>query len=161
MSRLARTSPSGSCLYGASTSTANWYVFQRSTSATPNELEISGSLTPVVVAAPPVITAPPSPTNVFVGKNAGFSVTATGSGTLNYQWRKGGVAIADGGAISGTQTNVLNFTPTVTNHTGNYSVIVTNLGGSVTSSAALLNVVPIPSLLLLHQFRCWTRLERG
>ena len=134
-------------LYGASSSTANWYVFQRSTSVSPYELEFSGSLAPVVVATPPpVITVPPSPTNVFAGNNAGFSVTATGNGPLNYQWLKNGGALANGGAISGAQTNALNFVPAATNHTGSYSVIVTNLGGGVTSSVALLNVVPVPAL---------------
>ena len=43
-------------------------------------------------------------------------------------------------------TNALNFTPAATNHTGGYSVIVTNLGGSATSSVAQLTVVPLPML---------------
>ncbi len=98
--------------------------------------------------SPPVITVQPLNTNVFVGNNAAFSVTATGNAPLNYQWLKAGVPVANGGAISGARTNVLTFIPAATNHTGNYSVIVTNLGGSVTSSLAALNVVPVPSLVL-------------
>jgi len=96
----------------------------------------------------PSINGPPSPTNVFAGNNASLQVTATGSGTLNYQWLKSGVPLTNGDAISGAQTNTLNFVPAATNHTGAYSVIVTNLGGGVTSSVALLNVVPVPALLL-------------
>lgn len=98
----------------------------------------------------PVITVPPSPTNVFAGNSAGFSVTATGSAPLNYQWLKGGAPITNGGAISGTQTNALSFVPAATNHTGSYSVIVTHLGGGVTSGVALLNVVPVPALTLTN-----------
>lgn len=133
--------------YGASLSTGTWYVYDRTTPGV-NDFEITGSLAPVAVVTPPVITIPPSPTNVFAGNNAGFQVTATGSGPLNYQWLKGSVPLTNGGTISGAQTNALNFIPAATNHTAGYSVIVTNLGGGVTSSVVLLNVVPVPALLL-------------
>jgi hypothetical protein len=98
--------------------------------------------------APPVILLPPAPTNVFAGKNASLSVSASGTAPLNYQWRQGGVRIADGGAISGALTNALNFSPAATNHTGDYTVVITNLAGSVTSSVAQLTVVPLPTLTL-------------
>ncbi len=127
------------------TGTGTWYV----NNLTGNDLQVLGSLAPVNTGvAAPVITVPPVGTNVFIGKNAGFSVTATGDGTLNYQWLKGGVPFADGGVISGARANALNFTPAGTNHAGNYSVIVTNLGGSVTSSVAPLMVAPLPALVL-------------
>jgi len=77
-------------------------------------------------------------------------VSATGSGTLNYQWLAAGVALTDGGALSGSQTNRLNFSPAATNQTGYYSVIVTNTLGRATSSAALFNVVPLPALYLTN-----------
>ena len=102
-------------LYGASNSGGNWYIYQRSSSASPYELEFSGSLAPLVANTPPSITSPPPPTNTFAGKTAGFTVTATGTAPLNYQWRKNGTAVADGGAISGALTNVLNFSPAATN----------------------------------------------
>jgi hypothetical protein len=135
-------------LYGGTSSTANWYIYQRSGSAYADEFEITGTLSPVVVPATgPVITVPPVTTNIFVGKNAGFSVTATGTAPLNYQWLKNGTAFVDAGAISGARTNLLTFTPAATNHAGSYSVIVTNLGGAVTSSVALLNVASLPTLV--------------
>jgi hypothetical protein len=124
-----------------------WYLYDKS-NTTADDLEITGSLMPVVVTTPPpVITVPPVDTNVFVGKNAGFSVTASGNAPLNFQWLKNGTSFADAGAVSGARTNVLNFTPAATNHAGSYSVIVTNLGGAVTSSVALLNVAPLPTLV--------------
>ncbi len=100
------------------------------------------------IPAPPAILTPPAATNVFAGRNAGFTVTATGSGTLNYHWLQAGVPLADGGNISGSQTNRLNFLPAATNQTGYYSVVVTNLLGGVTSSPVLLNVVALPSLYM-------------
>jgi hypothetical protein len=87
----------------------------------------------------PVIQLPPVGTNIFVGNNASLSVTATG-GTLNYQW------LHNGTAVSGVQTNALNFVPAAAGDAGNYAVIVTNFLGSITSSVAALNVVTLPTL---------------
>jgi hypothetical protein len=58
----------------------------------------------------------------------------------NYQWR-----FNAGNLLNAT--NAIYAIPAVgTNHTGNYSVVVTNLAGSVTSSNALLVVLVPPSL---------------
>lgn len=128
------------------TGTGSWYI--NNMAATGYDLQVLGTLAPVVVApTAPAITVPPVNTNVFVGKNAGFNVTATGTAPLNFQWLKNGAPLADAGAMSGSRTNTLSFTPAATNHIGGYSVIVTNLGGAVTSSVALLNVAPLPSLM--------------
>ena len=136
-------------IYGGTSSTANWYIFQRTTSASPYELEFSGTLTPLVSGTlPPVITQSPAVTNVFAGKNASLTVIANGTAPLVYQWLKNGSAVTNGGAISGALTNALSFTPAATNHSGNYSVIITNVGGAVTSAVAALNVVPLPQLVL-------------
>ena len=134
-------------LSGATTSGGNWYVHSHAGGYV-YDLEFIGSLAPLVTLMAPAITVPPVNTNVFAGNNARFSVSATGSAPLTYQWLKGGVPVADGGAVSGAQTNGLIFIPAATNHSGNYSVIVTNLGGSVTSSVVTLNVVPVPLLVL-------------
>lgn len=143
-------------LWGGSGGT--WYI----NTIAGYDLQILGTLAPVnagVIA--PSITVQPVNTNVFAGKNAGFSVTATGNTPLNFQWLKGGVPVANGGAVSGAQTNALNFIPAATNHTGNYSVIVTNLGGSVTSSVAQLTVVPLPMLVVSNGGGGFTVLASG
>jgi len=89
----------------------------------------------LTVDTPPVITVPPASQTVNVGQTASFSVTATGSGPLSYQWSKGGVAI--GGANSSTYT-----TPaTVATDSGSlFTVTVTNAGGTATSVPATLTV---------------------
>jgi hypothetical protein len=99
----------------------------------------SGSVTSnaatLTVNAPPTITAQPASVSVTAGLTATFSVTATGAGTLTYQWNKGGAAIS--GATSASYT-----TPTTTtaNSGSQYTVTVSNAGGSVTSNAATLTV---------------------
>ena len=42
----------------------------------------------------PVITVPPASQTVTVGQSASFSVAATGTAPLNYQWRKNNISIA-------------------------------------------------------------------
>ena len=134
--------------YGATSSGGNWYLYDQTTPAV-NDFEISGSLAPASLpVAAPVIASQPAATNVFAGKNASLSVTATGNGPLSYQWLQGTQPLTAAGPVAGTRTNVLSFLPAATNHTGSYSVIITNLGGSVTSSVAALNVVPVPALIV-------------
>lgn len=55
----------------------------------------------------------------------GFNADAMGL-NLVYQWRKNGVALVDGGNISGSQTQNLNINPADSNDIGNYDVIVNN-----------------------------------
>ena len=85
--------------------------------------------------APPVITAQPANATVNVGQSATFSVTATGTGPLSYQWQKNGTNIS--GATGSSYT-----TPAAThaNNGSTFRVIVSNAGGSVTSTAATLTV---------------------
>src|SRR5207245_11148161 len=75
-----------------------------------------------------------------VGQTATFSVTATGTAPLHYQWRKNGVNIS--GATNSSYT-----TPaTVAADNGSlFSVVVSNSGGSVTSNNATLKdrITPI------------------
>lgn len=88
---------------------------------------------------PPYITSQPVAQNLWNGDNATFSVTAGGTAALKYQWRFNGVNIP--GATNSSYTR-LDLT---TSDAGNYSVVVTNTSGSVTSASALLTVTdPVP-----------------
>jgi pectate lyase len=93
----------------------------------------------LTVNIPPAITTQPASQSVTAGASALFSVTATGSATLTYQWRKDGVNI--GGATSATYS----IPTTTTASAGSYTVVVTNSVGAVTSSAATLTVAAAPS----------------
>jgi endonuclease/exonuclease/phosphatase family metal-dependent hydrolase len=87
---------------------------------------------------PPVITAQPLGKTNAVGSTISFSVTATGSGPLTYQWRLGGTNILGATSNPFTLANIQ-----LTNN-GNYSVLITNAFGSVTSSIAVLLVTNAP-----------------
>lgn len=99
-------------------------------------------------AVAPGISGQPSPVTVLVGQNASFSVNATGTAPLSYQWWKDSSALSDGGAISGATSNILTLTGVQLTNLGNYSVIITNAGGVTNSTAAALNVSSPPSLAL-------------
>jgi hypothetical protein len=90
---------------------------------------------PASKATLPAITIQPSNQTVTAGQTATFSVMATGSAPLRYQWQKGMTAIA--GATAGTYT-----TPATTtaDNGASFQVVVTNSAGSVTSNSATLTV---------------------
>jgi hypothetical protein len=87
-----------------------------------------------VAGIPPGITDQPVSVAVDVTSNATFSVTATGTTPLACQWRK------DGGDLSDATNSVLTLTNVQANQAGNYTVLITNAWGSVTSSVAVLTV---------------------
>jgi len=95
----------------------------------------SSAVALLVTNAPPAITSQPQTQSVLAGQTATFNASATGTLPLNYQW------LLNGTNISGATTNPFSIANVQTTNAGNYSVIITNLSGSVTSSAAALTVV--------------------
>ena len=100
----------------------------------------SSAATLTVNPAPiaPTITTQPVAQTVTAGANVSFTVAATGTAPLSFQWRLNGANLA--GATSATLT----LTSVTTNQGGSYSCLVSNVAGTTTSSAALLTVNPLP-----------------
>ena len=99
------------------------------------------------VAGPPVpavITVQPAGQLVLPGANVTLAVTAGGTQPLSYQWLFYGTNITDGGNISGTHTNTLTLGNIQPSNAGPYSVIITNVAGSVTSVEAQVTVFTPP-----------------
>jgi hypothetical protein len=91
-------------------------------------------------AIKPSISGQPQSLTLFAGRRATLSVAAAGSEPLAYQWYQGGSAVAN------ATNNTLSFNPATTNQQGDYTVVVTNRYGAVTSSPpAVLTVLPITS----------------
>ena len=102
---------------------------------------VTSDVAALTVNAPPVITTQPQSQTAGPGQTATFSVAASGTGLLSYQWRHNGTNLQ--GANSPTLT--LNYLQA--HHAGNYTVLVTNFVGATTSSVATLTVTnPAPSL---------------
>ena len=92
----------------------------------------------------PSLVQQPQTVIVTAGETATFSVVAEDPGAVVYQWRYDGVDLADGGGISGTQTDTLQITTTI-DDTGYYDCVVSNVTGATTSDAAALGVRPDPN----------------
>jgi len=86
----------------------------------------------------PAIVSQPQSRTVTAGDNVSFSVTASGTPPLSYQW------LFDGDPIVGAISATLALNNAQPSQAGDYSVIVTNLYGSETSATAVLSVVVPP-----------------
>lgn len=94
------------------------------------------------IPVPPRITRQPQTQTVAPGGTATFSVEATGTPPLSYQWHKNTAIIA------GAADRILTLSNVSSNDAGFYSVLVSNTAGSVMSTQALLRVVtPVPTAL--------------
>ena len=89
--------------------------------------------------APSIVTQPLSQT-VNQGANVGFTVTAAGTAPLNYQWRRGG------GDLSGATIDTLTLNSVQLNQAGDYTVVITNSFGAITSAVAALTVLVPPQI---------------
>jgi len=82
----------------------------------------------------PSISLQPGSQSVTTGASVSFTVAATGTAPLTYQWRK------DGTAISGATVASYAITSAQNTDVGSYTCVVANSGGSATSDAATLTV---------------------
>ncbi len=99
---------------------------------------VTSSNAVVAVVTPVSITSHPQNAAVGVGTNASFSVSATGTAPLFYQWKFNGINIA------GETNSVLSLNSVLSTNAGYYSVNVSNAINSVTSSNATLTVLSAP-----------------
>ena len=96
------------------------------------------AVTPIAVVTAPVINSQPASQAVAAGATVTFTITASGTSPLAYQWRKDGTAIAGATAASLTLANVTAASA------GAYSLVVTNNAGTATSDSATLAVTVPP-----------------
>ena len=90
----------------------------------------------------PTISSITGNQSVMLGSTALFTVSASGTPPLSYQWRRNGISVA------GATGSTLTFSAVQLSDAGSYSVVVTNPAGSVTGGPSLLTVtVPPPTLV--------------
>ncbi len=91
------------------------------------------------------ITVEPQSQTAVIGTNNVFTVTATGAGPLVYQW------LFDGVATPGATNSTLTLTNIQPADAGDYTVVVSNSSGAVTSSVATLTVLgPGPPVIIVQ-----------
>ena len=130
-----------SCYWDAGGSGNNgMWLFDRTTGAVidpDNVAALTAGATPLDVA--PTITSQPSSQTTVVGTSVSFSVSATGTAPLSYQWYKGTAAIA------GATSEAFALSTPSPQDAGSYSVAISNSAGSATSSIAMLIVIVPPN----------------
>jgi len=106
--------------------------------------------------SPPSVVSQPRSRIARVGESVSFSVSATGSEPLVYQWRK------DGGTLVGATTSILSIASVTTNDAADYDCLVINDHGSdLSDSAALVVDISVPTVSAAwvvpdsEQFECY------
>ncbi len=97
----------------------------------------SASITKTPSSIEPTITSEPTPQSTPLGQTATFSVVASGTAPLNYQWSKDGESIA-----GATQASYVTAPVQGADSGDKFSVRVSNAAGSVDSISASLTVGP-------------------
>jgi PKD repeat protein len=105
----------------------SWLTVQKLKEVKANIVDSSGTA--------PVITTQPANQTVAAGQTATFSVVASGTAPLTYQWKKNGVAIS--GAISASYTTP---STTASDNGATFVCVVSNAVGIATSNPATLTV---------------------
>jgi uncharacterized repeat protein (TIGR02543 family) len=97
----------------------------------------------------PLLTALATNQIVFEGTDVVFTVSATSSSPLSYQWQESGTDLTDSGSVSGATTDTLTLSAVQTNQSGTYTVVVSTDTGSASSAATLtvIGLVPLEQAL--------------
>ena len=96
----------------------------------------------VATPSSPVITAQPVSVALQEGETANFSVTATSSSAISYQWQQLSAGATEWTDIAGATASFLSVENVTSDHQGHsYRVVVTNFVGSTTSGEAGIQVI--------------------
>jgi hypothetical protein len=136
-------------------------VFMRSSLFNASAVRLSFSDATMLITAPvgcipPSVSQHPANSSVCVGGNASFTVSATGTASLSYQWQESTTGaggpwnnIANGGVYGGATTVTLTLTGVTAGMSGNqYRCVVTGqCAPDATSNAAILTVTNNPATI--------------
>ncbi len=101
----------------------------------------------IEVAGAPVVTQHPAEQSAYLGEYVQFSIQASGTSPLGYQWQKNEVDLQNDGHFFMVQTPTMTVWDVTAADAGAYRCVVTNIHGSATSNAAALVVLgprPVP-----------------
>jgi hypothetical protein len=107
-----------------------------SSSATTNPATLT------VISAPPTITTQPSSQSVFVGTNASFSATASGTPSPTVQWQESTDGASTWNDLPGATSLALIVSKAPLSDNGDeFRAVFTNASGSTATNAAVLTVI--------------------
>ncbi|HEY3760919.1 MAG TPA: immunoglobulin domain-containing protein [Verrucomicrobiae bacterium] len=103
---------------------------------------VTSAVVTLTVPVPPVIISQPVSQIVAAGSNSSIQVAVIGSGPFNYEWYFDSTNL-----VQNSTNSTLSLPNASTNNTGNYTVVITNSFGSVTSRVATLTVAMPPAII--------------
>lgn len=106
-------------------------------------LDANNGILALQILPPPVaptIATNPQSQIVETGDNVTFDVAASGTAPLSYQWR------FNGGNLPGETNDSLALLSVLSTAGGDYTVVITNSAGAVTSAVATLTVIEPPEI---------------
>jgi len=108
-----------------------------------NNLGSATSSPPATLTVQQAILSGPIPAEaqLFAGQTGRFSIELISGASPEFQWRKDGVPLPDGGNISGATSSNLVISGLTADDAGNYDVVLSTSFGSVTSSIAPLSIL--------------------
>jgi hypothetical protein len=101
----------------------------------PNNGIACGRMSFVTAVIPPGIAAQPVGSGVLEGGYYPLTISATGTKPFTYQWYQ------DATPVSGANSGALLLTNVTAAAAGNYTVVISNSGGSITSAPAAITIV--------------------
>lgn len=117
--------------------TSETFTLNNASSAQMNAIQVRD------VDVPPTFTQQPASQTNYPNGSVAFTVSATGTSPLGYQWYYNTNTV-----LAGATGPTLNLSGLTVTNAGKYFVVVTNFGGSVTSAVATLTLLPLPSPLI-------------
>lgn len=120
--------------------TATYYVVATNSVGTATSSNSALTVTAALptTVAPAIATQPTASQSVVAGGSASFNVSATGTPTPTYQWRK------NGSPISGATNTTFTLSSLTSGDSATYTVVATNSAGVATSNDAVLSVTATP-----------------
>ncbi len=123
------------------TNVGNYSVFISNAAGFATSADASLTVTGIT-GTPPILSAQPASQSIGAGSNVTFSVSASGSTPLSYQWTFNGTNLANAIGASLTLSNVQPA------NAGNYAVTITNAFGATNSANAALTVLTFPPAII-------------
>jgi len=110
------------------------YWYPGGTGLSTNAKSYTVTVNPGPVVAPVIVSSPPSTQTITVGSSLSLAVSVSGAAATTYQWKFNGVN------INGAIQSLYSLSPVTVANAGTYTCNVTNAGGTVTSSPAVVVV---------------------
>lgn len=103
----------------------------------------TGSITVLTSLGATVLQNPtPAAVSLYPTQTAQFTALGGGNPPLYYHWQLNGVGLSDNGNYVGSLSNMLTVANIILANAGNYTVVISNSLGSVTSAPAILTLLP-------------------